>query len=244
MTEADWLACSDLQPMLDWVRGSASERKMRLFAVACCRRISHLLNDERSRQALEVAQRYADGLGTDDGLEEARESASDATGATHRSATAAGWSRITWIANAAANAAHSVCGHWENWLSDTRLFETPGWSARALAGPEVEGVLSDLPHREDFEAEQAIQCQLLRDLFGLLPFREPKLNGAILQWQEAAVIKLAQGIYEDHAFDHLSVLADAIEEAGCADAAFIDHLRSTGPHVRGCWVVDLILGKG
>jgi hypothetical protein len=57
------------------------------------------------------------------------------------------------------------------------------------------------------------------------------------------VPKLAASIYEQRAFDRLPVLADALEEAGCTDADILGHLRGPGPHVRGCWAVDLILGK-
>jgi hypothetical protein len=57
------------------------------------------------------------------------------------------------------------------------------------------------------------------------------------------VPNLAEGIYEQRRFQDLPILADALEEAGYADAALLEHLRGPGPHVRGCWVVDLILGK-
>jgi hypothetical protein len=55
---------------------------------------------------------------------------------------------------------------------------------------------------------------------------------------------LAEGIYADRAWDRLPVLADALEDAGCGDPAVLGHLRGPGPHARGCWVVDLVLGKG
>ena len=57
------------------------------------------------------------------------------------------------------------------------------------------------------------------------------------------VVKIAQGIYDERAFDRLPILADALEDAGCDNADILAHLRSPGPHVRGCWAVDLILGK-
>jgi hypothetical protein len=57
------------------------------------------------------------------------------------------------------------------------------------------------------------------------------------------VARLARGIYDDRAFDRLPILADALEDAGCHDTAILDHCRQPGPHVRGCWVVDLLLGK-
>jgi hypothetical protein len=250
VTEAEWLACADPLAMLLFLGGSgkASERKLRLFACACCRRVSHFLKDERSREAVEVGERYADGLVRADVLDEARENSCDASGAAHRAAAAAGWSADVWVANAAAIAAYGVCGHWQNWISNARLVETPIWAARANAGPEVEHVESDAARPEGIEKEQETQCQLLRDLFGPLPFRCVSLNPT---WHKPQVVALATSAYDNRDLPggtldpaRLAVLADALEEASCADAELLGHLRGPGPHVRGCWAVDLVLGKG
>lgn len=91
----------------------------------------------------------------------------------------------------------------------------------------------------DGAAERAAQSHLLRDVFGNL-FRPVRLGP---QWRTAAVTDLACRIYDDRAFDRFPLLADALMEAGCADEQVIGHCRSDGPHVRGCWVVDLVLGK-
>jgi hypothetical protein len=84
-------------------------------------------------------------------------------------------------------------------------------------------------------------CSLLREVFA--PFRSVTLSQAWLVLNDGAVPKLAAGIYADQAFDRLPILADALEEAGCPDADLLGHLRGPGPHVRGCWALDLILGK-
>ena len=64
-----------------------------------------------------------------------------------------------------------------------------------------------------------------------------------LTWKDCTIRKLAQYIYRDRAFDRLLILADALEDAGCDNADILAHCRGPGPHVRGCWVVDLLLGK-
>lgn len=89
---------------------------------------------------------------------------------------------------------------------------------------------------------EAVQCDLIRDIAGN-PFQFPKVDPARLTWNDCTVRKLAQTIYDERRYDSLPVLADALEEAGCGDAAILAHCRGPGPHVRGCWVVDLLLGK-
>jgi hypothetical protein len=85
-------------------------------------------------------------------------------------------------------------------------------------------------------------CALLRDVFGN-PFRRVTVDPVWLTWNDGTVVKLAEGIYGDRGFDRLPVLADALEEAGCQDADILGHCRRAGPHVRGCWIVDLLTGR-
>jgi hypothetical protein len=91
-------------------------------------------------------------------------------------------------------------------------------------------------------AEEKNQCELLRDIFGN-PFRAVTFDLSWLSWNAGIIAKLAHAIYNDPGFDRLPVLADALEEAGCANSDILNHCRQLGEHVRGCWVVDLILGK-
>jgi len=69
------------------------------------------------------------------------------------------------------------------------------------------------------------------------------LDPAWLAWDDAAVVKVARTVYEERRFEEMTVLADALEEAGCTCAALLDHCRQPGEHVRGCWLVDLLLQR-
>ncbi|HEY7428094.1 MAG TPA: hypothetical protein VH682_27925 [Gemmataceae bacterium] len=87
-----------------------------------------------------------------------------------------------------------------------------------------------------------IQSRFVRDIFGN-PFRPTVIDSTWLAWNDSTVVKLAQGIYEAHDFADMPILADALEEAGCADADILNHCRQPSEHVRDCWVIDLLLGK-
>jgi hypothetical protein len=214
MTEAEWLACGDPQPVLEFLRGKASDRKSRLFACACCRRVWHLLTDKRSRTVIEVAERFADGLSPDDELAAARSGAHAALAFVNpEDLTAEDYAALGAEAAAfpeAPRAAGSVA-----------------WAAQNCGG----------------QGENRSQSALLRDIFGN-PFRPVAADPSWLAWNGGAVRNLARAIYDERAFDRLPVLADALEEAGCDNADVLGHCRGGGEHVRGCWVVDLLLGKG
>jgi hypothetical protein len=215
MTEADWLACSDPHKMLATLRGKASERKLRLFACACCRGIWHLVTDGRSQRAVEVAERYADGAATGEDLAAARAAAIAA-----RAAAGDAWA--AWAAT---------------WTAAWDAAEAAGAAARAATGAAWDA------------ARAAALIALLRDVFGN-PFRPVSVDPAWLTWRGGTVPRLAQAAYDERDLpsghlDHarLAVLADALEDAGCQDADLLGHLRRPGPHVRGCWGVDLLLGR-
>jgi hypothetical protein len=221
MTEAEWLACTDPTPMLEYLRGKASDRKLRLFACACCRRMWHLLADRRSRAAVGVGERLADGAASEAEARAARGAAYDAY---DRGPDA--------IGDYAAYAAVSVC-HTQAQLAAAFASVYTAWAA---------GDHSDGDRDEAEAAEAAARCILLRCIFGN-PFRSVCLDPAWLAWNDGTIPKLAQAIYDERRFSDLPILADALEEAGCSNPDILAHCRSEGPHVRGCWVVDLILGK-
>jgi hypothetical protein len=115
-----------------------------------------------------------------------------------------------------------------------RVIETARLCAEAVV--ESSGQLTD------WAAERAAQADLLRDLFGNR-FRTMEVAPAWLVWNDGIIVHLARSILEDGRFEEIHILADALEEAGCSDQGILGHCRGPGPHVRGCWVVDIILGK-
>jgi hypothetical protein len=238
MTKSEWLACTDPREMLEALQagGLLSERKARLFAVACCRRIWHLLSDERSRSAVLVAERYADGLATLSELAAAQREANTA----YSDGGDAFYGLRTDITPPHCTAPHAAALHAAD---PPPIYVLPAvdsaaysvFKPRSFPYPEEEATAAVAP-------ERAAQVVLLRDFFGG-PFRLVSVEPAWLGWEDCVVVKLAQGVYDEHAFDRTPILADALEEAGCDQADLLRHLRGPGPHVRGCWSLDLLLGK-
>jgi hypothetical protein len=236
MTESDWNRCNDPQKMLKFLREKEelSERKVRLFAVACCRRIWRLITDERSRNAVELVEQYADERATVQELNAALTGATEAL----RLADARdpNWSSDYWAA-AAALAAGNV-------EAATRAADDSAYAMHATATESANNSAISI---------WAIECQaqgeLLRELFGN-PFRHPVLRRNWLRWSRGAVRRLAESVYEERSLPdgtldrtRLAVLADALEEAGCDNEEILSHCRSPSNHVRGCWLIDLLLAK-
>ena len=223
MTEEEWLACDDPGPMLGHLDGRASDRKLRLFAVACCRRMWPLLPDGPARTAVDVAERYADGLADRAAIEQAVWAVPlpDWPGVGRRVTD-----QYTVKPGLATDLADPRT---YAWLTAQQLLPglTPeraaviwaGDGARFVPGPD--------------------QAADLRDIIGN-PFRPAPFDP---RWRTAPALALAGTMYEARDFAPMPILADALDEAGCDNADILAHCRSAGPHVRGCWVVDLILGK-
>lgn len=195
MTEEQWLSCSDPRAMLEWLhqQGRLSDRKARLFAVACCRRIWGSLTDERSRNAVLVSERYADGEATAEEL--------NAAGGAARAAML----DVYWdIARRAAWAASWLC-----LSAPVQSDDEPGVTIAAGCAEQ------DARRGKDvrYVGEAKAQAQMLRCIFG-----------------------------SPHAPARVSMLADAVEDAGCSDAELLEHLRG-GFHWRGCWAIDLLLNR-
>ncbi|MFO0930153.1 MAG: hypothetical protein U0736_24530 [Gemmataceae bacterium] len=225
MTECDWLTCADPRVMLHHLRDhrAASDRQLRLFACACCRAVWDSLIYGAGQRAVETAERYADGMATRDDLHRAR-------------------------SRAGAAVSTEVC------ISIRRRLVRPLDLRLRLAMEAVHDHQPFLVGRlgaiyVDMELRTAAP-DLLRDVVGN-PFRpSPPLAPEVRAWNGGLVVPLAQAAYDERQLPaghldpvRLAVLADALEEAGCADGELLCHLRSIGPHVRGCWAVDVILGR-
>jgi hypothetical protein len=228
MTESQWQSCTDTQAMLAFLHESdrANDRKLNLFGVACCRRIWPLLMDERSRNVVEAAERYAEGNTTAERLEVAWRYAYYEV----VQAMPPGGPRW-WAAVAAVRAARAED---QQHTQRQRVASTVEAAALALAD------------------EGGVQAALLRDLIGPEPFRPlPSLAPSVLAWNDGCIVKLATSIYEERTLPQgtldvgrLGVLADALEDAGVTDRDILGHCRQQGAvHVRGCWLLDLLLGK-
>lgn len=222
MTESEWLTSTDLMPMVEFLGDRLDARKLRLLACASARRVWRLLDDDQSKVAVEVAERFADGLASPADLALAYRAA-DAT-----------WASIPDYAGSRRAMRRSEEGR--------AAAKKAAWLARNAANPDLSrGHLRFSSGRT--ARTNVAHADILRDLFGPLPFRPVEVVPAWLAWNAGAVPGLAGTIDEEGTFDLMPVLGDALEDAGCEDAMILDHLRGEGRHVRGCWALDLILAR-
>jgi hypothetical protein len=231
MTESDWLTCPHPRPMLEFLSSKVSDRKLRLFACACCRRVERFLTDGMIRQALHAAEHYADGRlpRRTAGAWYLRANAVRA-----RLLRGEGWSPEGLACHAVAQALATG--------NDDSYLEVHGTVAKVAAAATGKGQESPAWHAA-FQAESAVLSDLLRDIIGN-PFRPvPVIDPDWLRWQGGTVVRLAAGIYAERRFIELPILADALEDAGCTDADILNHCRNGGEHARGCWILDCFLMK-
>ena len=199
MTEAEWLGCVKPRPMLGFLRGKASDRKLRLFAVGCAYKNTDRLPPAREHHiAIEVGERFADGNAT-------REELLTSCRAAHQKRR----EFTTVLGIAAADCA--------NLIASQAAYQCLRFSR--------------LPDQ--------VLCHSLREIFAN-PFCPITLNPS---WLTSTVLALANGIYSEKAFDRMPILADALQDAGYDNEDILNHCRQPAEHTRGCWVLDLVLGK-
>jgi hypothetical protein len=185
----------------------ARDRKRRLFAVACGRRVAHLVPNQKCQEAIELIERFADGHLDAAGL----------TGA---------------IAAVTATVKAARVRECDPFLLRDLVRRSAHWSALNI-------VTSASEIATYAAAERLAQADLIREIFGN-PFRPVAFDPA---WHTDTAVSLSRTMYEAREFSAMPILADALQDAGCDHKAILDHCRGPGPHVRGCWVVDLVLGK-
>jgi hypothetical protein len=261
MTESEWLACKDPRTMLKAfiarrkarkqnIPYPANRERLRLFACACSRRTWHLLGEDQ-RTAVEMIEDHA--LGKQPSrLLKARQVGWDAATLTSRAVSATN-GRVAYCQACARNWAASAV--WEAARDSPASAATAhlsmataiGWCEHAEEEALHEGEEGNNPVTQPVASPRELEAQaiLLRDVIGP-PFRR---RGGIIEpgWlvlNDGAVVKLAREIDESRNFAPLPILADALEESGCADQDILEHCRGEGLlHTCGCWVIDLILSK-
>jgi hypothetical protein len=221
MTEAEWWACDDSEKMLNSLTTKASDRKLRLFACACCRHAWHLLSNAASREAVEVAERFADGLAT----EIERKCEYDLRNMLDADVIQEENADTRFKRHFAELAAHFALS-----------FSAIG-AARQAAGL-INTALENMDLDTD-DDEPKFQAKLLRDILGN-PFRDVTIDPACMGGE---IRTLAQAIYDQRAFDRMPELLNTLIGSGRTDQDILVHCTPGGEHARGCWVIDLLIGK-
>jgi hypothetical protein len=217
MTEAEWLACVDPKAMLVFLKGKATKRQLRLLGCACLGRVAHLLIDDRARDAIATAERFADGSAGEAELKKARVSANRAR---YPGLNESGLGNAGYYLHCMA----TEIARLDRAFRPAVVCDFAGSTLREAGGNP--------------RGEYAAQAALARDIFGN-PFRKPMLDKT---WRTSSALSLARQMYESRDFSAMPILADALQDAGCDNEGILAHCRGEGPHVRGCWVVDLVLG--
>ncbi len=216
MTEAEWLASNDPMKLVQCLVGTASERKLRLAACGCCRLFLNRLYVPITHAALDLCERLAENTRDVDmrvALAGAHQELLDYNCARHWIAEEGG--AIRAVTSAARPVSDPATYHYDVCIVAIELLEP----ANRLRRTQL--------------------YRVLRDTFGnsLCPLTFSP------SWRTDTAVTLARQMYEARNFSAMPILADALQDAGCDRADTLNHCRGPGPHVRGCWVVDLVLGK-
>lgn len=229
MTEREWFDSRDPERLLNGCPCRPPERKLRLLGCGCCRAVWDRFTDDRTRRAVEVVERFADGLAT-----EAEMAVAERESSTARDLAIGSYST-------APRRHRSRHGRGTSWAAHALTNIPPGRDKVPTVFDDLLVALDRLQYtrRGDVRAVRAAQADLARDVLGN-PFRPVALDPA---WLTPTVGRLAHGVYDDRAFDRLPVLADALEDAGCDHPEVLAHCRGKDAHARGCWVVDRLRGR-
>ncbi|HEY1189490.1 MAG TPA: hypothetical protein VGE74_17695 [Gemmata sp.] len=228
MTETEWLACNHPDDMLPFLQGVVSDRKLRLVACEACRDLFGLLSrlapgavpdDEVVWSGLHAAERFLETRLRPGELEAV-------SSLVYAHSNSKRWLEYA-IASTARPSAWEACDQTFMGLRD--FADEVGWY---LPGP--------VPEMDGAGFWDGVrQAALLRDVFGN-PFRPAAFAP---EWRTDTVVALAAQMYETRSFEAMPILGDALQDAGCDSDEVLSHCRGPGPHVRGCFVADLALGR-
>jgi hypothetical protein len=209
-----------------WDKGS--KRKLRLLAVACCRRIAHLVTDVRYHAVVAEVEGFMEGTLSRERLE--------AVQAECRSEPRpiGSWLDPQYLAAYVLKHLPYACLH-----DDPVAHLLDFFSFIQMASAGAQAPVNSEAWQAASGAEEKAECELLRDIFGN-PYRPVTFSRS---WRTNTAVTLTRQMYDSREFSAMPILADALQDAGCDSADILDHCRGPGPHVRGCWVVDLVLAK-
>jgi hypothetical protein len=241
MTERGWEVCVNPFRMLQCLLGigKASDRKLLLFAAASARRVWHDLSDEE-RFAIEAAEGYAEGEAAWADLERV---AFPTSGPYH-------WDKdplinfvVAVATKATKRATEKAYGRvWESFergdgaQERQRIVEDLGLPEHCASDPREASVAIEARERNAQES-------IIRDIFGNPFCPAPVVDPSWLMWGGGTVSELAEVIDNERDFSRMRELAQVLESAGCTDGEILHHLRRSGPHFRGCLVLDVVLNK-
>jgi hypothetical protein len=221
VTEAEWLACRDPRPLLESLRGKVSDRKLTLFSAACFRRIWRLA-DGPCRKVVEAVERFADDAVGEEELANAYAAwVSEVDKLRGQINDGAGGNTYSAIPNLVS------CG-----VSFAQALSDAVMSAAAFVPPDTLD-----PAAIDDELNE--HAALVREIFGN-PFRAATFDAA---WAAPEILDLCQAMIREQRFDRMPRVGEALYAVGCRDEAILAHCRETSGHVRGCWVLDLLMQK-
>jgi hypothetical protein len=250
MSEAEWLEVNDSRPMLAFLKGKASDRKLRLVACASCRRFWDDIEKPVHRQKITTAEKYADGAITEKKYLKVCPANAPTQPRNRRTlgellffaTNALGWPDSEQPYLDIDESGQVISRPWETGEYMVRYtLRATMLAAEVIAtrnvGPGVEA--GTRLFKQARQVEYVSQAHLLRDIIRN-PFRPVSLDPS---WLTSTVVSLATGIYADSAFDRSPILADALQDSGCQNDELLNHHRGPGPHCKGCWALDLLLGK-
>jgi hypothetical protein len=225
MTEEEWLESPKRKDVREYLSMTSSERKLRLLLCGWYR-LRGEVDDPGVQAALSVSERFADGLATAEELNDAWYTANQLLDILVLKADTSGLD-------------DKELRGFDDYCAVMRLaVYAAAHDVRAVSLEVIRDYGDPLIARLWNPEELA----LIRCVFGN-PFRPPSQDASWATGNGGGAIQLAQAIYDERAFDRMPILADALEDAGCTNQDILAHCRGGAEHVRGCWVVDLLLAK-